>query len=43
MSAPRQTKCRIMAIAERHLMRRGYHAFSYADIASELGFKRYHG
>lgn len=39
MSAPRQTRSRIMAIAERHLMRRGYHAFSYADIASELGFK----
>jgi TetR/AcrR family transcriptional regulator, transcriptional repressor for nem operon len=33
------TRRRILAIAERHLMRRGYHAFSYGDIATELGIK----
>ncbi len=33
------THRRILAIAERHLMRRGYHAFSYGDIATEIGIK----
>lgn len=33
------TRGHILAIAERHLMRRGYHAFSYGDIATELGIK----
>jgi AcrR family transcriptional regulator len=33
------TRRHILAIAQRHLMRRGYHAFSYGDIATELGIK----
>ena len=39
MTARTDTRDRILAIADRHLMRRGYHAFSFADIAQELGIK----
>lgn len=34
-----ETARRILDIAERYLMRGGYHAFSYQDIAAELGVK----
>lgn len=33
------TKENIIAIAERHIQKYGYNAFSYHDIASELGIK----
>ncbi|HNC98370.1 MAG TPA: TetR/AcrR family transcriptional regulator [Myxococcota bacterium] len=33
------TRRHILSIAQRHLMRRGYNAFSYGDIATELGIK----
>ena len=33
------TRARILEIAERHMMQRGYHAFSFKDIAVELGIK----
>ncbi|MEQ1571259.1 MAG: TetR/AcrR family transcriptional regulator [Myxococcota bacterium] len=33
------TSRKILNIAERYLMQRGYHAFSYQHIASELGVK----
>ena len=39
MTPRTDTRARILAIAEGHLMRRGYHAFSFADIAQELGIK----
>ena len=39
MTPRTDTRSRILALAERHLMRRGYHAFSFADIAKELGIK----
>lgn len=38
MSAERsETARKILDIAERHVMQRGYHAFSYQHIADELG------
>ncbi|HMV69589.1 MAG TPA: TetR/AcrR family transcriptional regulator [Myxococcota bacterium] len=39
MTSRSGTRDRILAIADRHLMRHGYHAFSFADIASEIGVK----
>jgi TetR/AcrR family transcriptional repressor of nem operon len=37
--SPPDTRSTILAIAERLLMQRGYHAFSYKHIAEELGIK----
>ncbi len=40
MSGPRgETRQRILEIAQRHVMQRGYHAFSYQHISGELGVK----
>ena len=40
MSGPRgETRRRILEIAQRNVMQRGYHAFSYQHISSELGVK----
>lgn len=39
MTERSDTGNRVLGIAERHLMRRGYHAFSFGDIAKELGIK----
>jgi TetR/AcrR family transcriptional regulator, transcriptional repressor for nem operon len=40
MSGPRgETRRRILEIAQRHVMQRGYHAFSYQHISGELGVK----
>jgi AcrR family transcriptional regulator len=40
MSGPHgQTRLRILEVAQRNVMQRGYHAFSYNHISRELGVK----
>ena len=40
MSGPTgETRRRILEIAQRHVMQRGYHGFSYQHISGELGVK----
>ncbi len=34
-----QTRARILALTERHLMQRGYHGFSFRDLAAELSVR----
>lgn len=39
MTAPSDTRTKILDIAERLVMQRGYHAFSYQHVSVELGVK----
>jgi AcrR family transcriptional regulator len=39
VSTANQTHAQILLLAEDHMMRRGYHAFSFGDIARVLGVK----